>query len=164
MIRTALTVLFRIVALLAVLAFSAAGLVTVADIVGRRIGEGIPGVVDIVQLFTLGGAWMAIAYAFWTKAHVRVDLVILSVPERIARGFRLLAFLLSFGLMAIMLPPAIGAFENQLAYGDRSQQLGLPIAWYWLPVLVGLALSITAIALRSLARKDPPRSGDGSHV
>ena len=69
MIRKALTVLFRIVALLAVLAFSAAGLVTVADIVGRRIGEGIPGVVDIVQLFTLGGAWMAIAYAFWTKAH-----------------------------------------------------------------------------------------------
>ncbi len=164
MFRTLLHGLFRIVAILAFLAFSTAGLITVADVVGRRVHGGIAGVVDLVQLFTLAGAWMAIAYAFWVRAHVRVDLVILSVPNRIARGFRALAALLSFTLMAVMLPPAITAFENQLAYGDRSQQLGLPIAWYWVPVLVGLALSIGAIALRGLLSRALSDKGDDAHV
>ena len=130
-----------------VLAYAAAALLTVADIVGRQMGAPIPGVVDLVQLCVLGGAWLVIPYAFLTGAHVGVDLLVESFPGAIERPLRALASLAAVGLLALMLLHCYDAFQQQRLYGDRSQQLGIPIIWYWVPLLFGLVLSIVAAAL-----------------
>ncbi|MCC2652368.1 MAG: transporter small permease subunit [Microvirga sp.] len=130
-----------------VLAYAAAAVVTVADIVGRQVGAPIPGVVDLVQLFVVGGAWLVIPYAFLTRAHVGVDLLVESFPKAAEQTLRIVASVTAMVLVALMLFYCYEAFQQQLMFGDRSQQLGIPIIWYWVPLLVGMALSMIATLL-----------------
>ena len=135
-------------------AFAAAALLTVADVVGRRLGMPIVGIVDLVQLFVLSGAWLVIPYAFVKGAHVGVDLLVEAFPKALNRVLRAVSSLVAVALLGLMLNACIDAYSQQLLFGDRSQQLGIPITWYWLPLLVGVALSIVA-ALLTLV--DPPQ-------
>lgn len=148
----ALRALITVAAAIGVAAYAAAALLTVGDVIGRQVGLPIPGMVDLVQLCVLGGAWLVIPYAFLTGAHVGVDLLVESFP-RAARGLlRVLATLAAMGLLALMLTYCYDTFQQQLMFGDRSQQLGIPIFYYWLPLLFGVALSIVAAALALLPR------------
>ncbi|HEV7371766.1 TRAP transporter small permease [Arenibaculum sp.] len=142
-------------AVVGVLAYAAAALLTVADIVGRQTGMPIPGVVDLVQLCVLGGAWLVIPHAFLAGAHVGVDLLVESFPRAVERPLRALASLAAVGLLGLMLVYCYEAFQQQLLYGDRSQQLGIPIVWYWVPLLFGLALSAVAAALTVFSTPHP---------
>lgn len=138
--------------------FAAAALLTIADVIGRRFGFPIVGVVDLVQLCVLGGAWLVIPYAFAKNAHVAVDLVVHFLPVRLERFFHVLAGLAAAGLMILIFRACFAAYSQQVLFGDRSQQLGIPIAWYWLPLLIGVALSIVAAPLSILNRQ--PKAGD----
>ncbi len=131
-------------AALGVLAFALGALITVADILGRPLGLAVIGVVDLVQLFVMMGAWFVIPYAFLTGAHVGVDLVVNALPQSLGRAARAFAALVSVALLALMLWYGYASFQTQLLFGDQSQQLGIPIMWYWLPLLAGLAVSILA--------------------
>ncbi|MFC3292738.1 TRAP transporter small permease, partial [Modicisalibacter luteus] len=130
-----------------VAAYAAAALLTVADVIGRQLGLPIPGMVDLVQLFVLGGAWLVIPYAFMTGAHVGVDLLVDSFPKRLAVVMRGVAAMAALGLMALMLYFCYATFQQQVMFGDRSQQLGIPIFYFWLPLLFGVGLSMVAIVL-----------------
>lgn len=139
-----------------VLAYAAAALLTVVDVVGRRAGFPLLGVIDLVQLFVLGGAWLVIPYAFLVGAHVGVDLLVDALPGRLTRVVRAVGSLAAAGLLVLILRACLGAFEQQLLFGDRSQQLGIPIVWYWVPLLTGVALSVVAALLTVV---DPPATG-----
>lgn len=134
-------------AVLGVLAYGAAALVTVADVLGRRVGLPIEGVVDLVQLFVVTGAWLVMPYAFMAAAHVSVDFLLDSLPRALTVPLRLLASGAALGLLALMLWQGYLTFRNRTMFGDSSQQLGIPIAWYWYPLLVGLAVSLLAVVL-----------------
>lgn len=143
-------------ALLGVLAYAAAAILTVADIVGRRFGAPVDGVVDLVQLGVLSGAWLVIPYAFLVGAHVGVDLLVELFPRRLKRTLRIATALVAAGLLGLMLQACWDAFQQQVTFGDRSQQLGIPIFWYWVPLLVGVALSIVSALITIV---DPPAPG-----
>lgn len=138
---------------LGVLAYALAALVTVADILGRQIGMAVDGVVDLVQLFVMAGAWLVMPYAFMAGAHVGVDFLVKALPARPAEMLRLLAATLAFGLLALMLWQGVLTYETRTMFGDKSQQLGIPIAWYWWPLLAGLALSLLGVILAAV---EPP--------
>ena len=135
----------ELLAALGVLAYCAAALVSVADVIGRRIGTPVPGVVDLVQLFILAGAWLSIPWGFAVGAHVGVDFLVEKLPHGWQRGLRIAAALTSGGLMALILWKCLGAYQMQAMLGDKSQQLGIPISLYWLPLLIGVAASILAV-------------------
>ena len=135
-------------------AYVAAALLTVGDILGRRFGAPVPGVVDLVQLCVVAGAWLVIPFAFLTGAHVGVDLLVDAMPKPLRRLFRLIASLAAILLLGLILTNCYATFQQQLMFGDRSQQLGIPIVWYWVPLLVGVALSIIAAFLTIF---DPPQ-------
>lgn len=141
-------------AVLGCLSYAAAAVVTIADIVGRRVGTPIDGVVDLVQLFVIAGAWMAIPYAFARGAHVGVDFVVEALPSVLRRGLVLLAQLCALALLAAMLFYGFAHYNLQSSMGDRSQQLGIPIGVYWVPLLLGQAASLLAIlhVILTLAR------------
>jgi len=143
-------------AVVGVLAYAAAALLTVVDVIGRRAGFPILGVIDLVQLFVLGGAWLVIPYAFMAGAHVGVDLLVDALPARLNRLVRVLGGVAAAALLGLVLQACVGAYEQQLLFGDRSQQLGIPITWYWVPLLAGVALSIVAALLTVV---DPPQTG-----
>ncbi|MEC9482557.1 MAG: TRAP transporter small permease, partial [Halomonas sp.] len=130
-----------------VAAYAAAALLTVADVIGRQVGLPIPGMVDLVQLCVLGGAWLVIPYAFMTGAHVGVDLLVESFPPRLTALLRGVAGIAAIGLLGLMLHFCYATFQQQVMFGDRSQQLGIPIFYFWLPLLFGVGLSIVGVAL-----------------
>ncbi len=132
-------------AVIGVLAYAAAALVSVADVVGRRMGTPVPGVVDLVQMFILAGAWLSIPWGFAAGAHVGVDFLVEKMPRGAERLCRVLAGIAAATLMALILWKCIGTFKMQALMGDRSQQLGIPISLYWLPLLLGVAASILAL-------------------
>jgi TRAP-type C4-dicarboxylate transport system permease small subunit len=137
-------------AILGVAAFGAAALVTVVDILGRRIGYPIEGVVDLVQLSVVTGAWLTMPFAFYTATHVTVDFLLAALPASLVIPLKVLGALASFVLVGLMLWRGYLTFETRTMFGDKSQQLGIPIAWYWYPLLVGLAVSLPAILLESV--------------
>ena len=130
-----------------VAAYAAAALFTVGDVVGRQIGMPISGVVDLVQLCVVGGAWLVIPYAFLTGAHVGVDLLVESFPRALETLLRTIAGLAAMALLTLMFNYCYETFQQKLMFGDRSQQLGIPIFYFWIPLLYGVALSIVAAAL-----------------
>jgi TRAP-type C4-dicarboxylate transport system permease small subunit len=130
-----------------VAAYAAAALFTVGDVIGRQIGMPIPGVIDLVQLCVLGGAWLVIPYAFLTGAHVGVDLLVESFPRALETLLRTMAGLVAIALLTLMFNYCYETFQQKLMFGDRSQQLGIPIFYFWIPLLYGVALSIVAAAL-----------------
>lgn len=147
-------------AILGVAAYAAAALVTVADIVGRRFGMPIDGVVDIVQLCVMTGAWFVIPWAFVAGAHVSVDFLQARLPALAGRAVEVLAAILAGGLLLLMLRYGYQAASVQRMLGDRSQQLGIPIVWYWAPQLLGQAAAVVALVsvLWRLIRPGPRRA------
>lgn len=134
-------------ALAGVAAYGAATLVTVADILARQWGHAVPGVVDVVQLFVLAGAYLVIPYAFLSDAHVAVELLTDRLRPTVRVLLKALAAVLALALLIPMLVKTYGSAMSQLALGDRSQTLGIPMILYWAPVVVGLGLSLVALAL-----------------
>src|SRR5699024_242528 len=132
-------------AALGVLSYGAAALVPVADILGRTVGLPIVGGVDPAQRFVMAGAWLARPSAFMVGAHVGVDFVLAALPRAPALLFHGLAALVAFGLVALMLWQGFETFQVRTMFGDKSQQLGIPIAWYWYPLLAGLAASLVGV-------------------
>lgn len=156
----ALRTLIAAAGICGVLAYAAAAGLTVADIVGRQANLPIPGVVDLVQLFVLAGAWLAIPYAFLTGAHVGVDLLVDTFPARLRAPLQVLARLAAIALLALMLRECHATLQQKMMFGDRSQQLGIPIVYYWVPLLVGVALSIMAAALTLLPARSAVAAGE----
>ncbi|MFD1795216.1 TRAP transporter small permease subunit [Paracoccus aurantiacus] len=137
--------LIEFLAAIGVLAYCAAALVSVADVIGRRIGTPVPGVVDLVQLFIMAGAWLSIPWGFSVAAHVGVDFLLERIPEGLARLLRIIAAIAAIVLMVLIFVECIPTYRMQVMLGDKSQQLGIPIAFYWLPLLLGVAASVLAL-------------------
>lgn len=145
---------YRVVALAGFACLAGAALVTCADILLRQAGGAVVGVVDLVQLLVMAGAYLAIPYAFLQDGHVAVDLVTARLPTRAAALCRALGALLGLALMLAIARYGLDAALQQHAYGDRSHTMGIPILWYWTPLLIGAALSVLAtgrIVVRELA-------------
>lgn len=138
-------------AALGVAAYGAAALVTVADVVGRTVDLPVQGGVDLVQLFVVAGAWLVMPYAFMSGAHVGVDFVIKSLPRAAKIPLQVFAALVALVLVGLMLWYGFETFKVRTLFGDRSQQLGIPVEWYWYPLLVGLAASMVGVVLETVA-------------
>ena len=157
-------------AVIGIAALFGAMAVTIADIVLRPMGHAVAGVVDLVQLMIMTAAFLTIPYTFVSDGHVSVDLLAQNLPPRVAAMLRVLAALLGTALLSLLLCYGWDSAMQQLAFGDRSHTIGIPLAWYWAPLLVGLGLSVIATLLmagrelaRAVARSDVVPPGDERH-
>lgn len=154
---------FKATGLFGMAALLAAGLVTVADIALRFFGGAVPGVVDLVQLFMMAAVFAAIPFAFFRDGHVSVDLLTQAFPPRAQAFLSLATALLALGLMGLILFYGWKSAQMQIMFGDVSQNIRVPMIWYWAPLLAGSALSILACliaagaAVRALLVAGPGR-------
>lgn len=129
-----------------------AGLFTCLDIAIRNFGgQGILGTVDITQLMIVACAFLTIPYGFMTDSHVAVDIVTARLSLRVRALCRAFSAFLAGALMFAIGWFGIGQAQTVAMMGDKSQTIGLPMIWFWYPLLGG-AFFTTALVLLIVLR------------
>jgi TRAP-type C4-dicarboxylate transport system permease small subunit len=164
-----MTRLSRAVAAIAFIALIGMILVTLGDIglrlisrlpgnVGRWFPAAVPGVVDLVELSLVTAAHLSIAVTFLAGSHVVVDIVANLLPTNLRSLSRRIGWMLCVLFMATCFVQALRQGRMQFGAGIVSATISLPVWWYWVPVVVGTALSTVACALHLFGYK-PADSG-----
>jgi TRAP-type C4-dicarboxylate transport system permease small subunit len=153
----------KLLSLAGTAAIALGALLTMADIGLRSVSTlTVKGIVDIMQLCVLAGAMLAIPHGFITDQHVAIDLFVERLPARVQVALRVFAALLGIAFLAAVF--WFGLQQAMTEYGDRSQTIGIPMIWYWVPFLAGMGLSVLAslvVAMRLLRDGLPPRRHEG---
>ena len=122
------------------------------DIAARKtVGFSILGMIDLTQLAQMACVFLVLPLAFLKESHVSVDFITERFPPRARAAIECFSALLAVALLAAILWYSWGQARIQVSQGDRSVTLGIPMAAYWAPLILGLALSIVA-SLLVLAR------------
>jgi len=141
----------RLLALAGTLAFLAAVALTVVDIGLRSFSTGtVKGAVDLGQLCVMFGAMLAIPYGFMTDQHVAIDLFTDRLPVKLQVALRVFAAILGAAFLAGVFWFSLQQALIEIAGGDRSQTIGIPMSWYWAPFLVGIGLSVVSLVVVAL--------------
>lgn len=120
--------------------------VTVVDIVLRNFfASGVPGIVDLTQLAVIWGAFLTIPMGFAQGSHISVDLLTASFGPLSQRVVTASGLILGAIVMAGCAWWGWQQTAQQVGYGDRSMTIGIPILWFWLPLLFGCTLSILCV-------------------
>ncbi len=131
-----------LLALAGTLGFLVAVALTVTDIVLRSISTlTVHGLTDIVTLCSMIGAMLAIPYGFAADQQVSIDVFTSRMPPGAQKALRLLAAVLSFTFLAGATWFGVQQMLSAYGYGDRSQSIGIPMIWYWIPLLIGIGLA-----------------------
>ena len=145
--------LVRLTAALAILGMCAlivAIAVVVGDILWRRVGGGsFIGSVDLTQFSVMIAVSLAIPYAFATGGHVSVDLLTRSLSTRANHILEICANLAGLAITAFLCWLSAGRAREIWSYGDVSQDLALPMIWFWNALVVGLGLSAFVCAIHA---------------
>ena len=124
----------------------------VGDIATRRLTTwNLTGIVDITQLMVMACAFMCIPYTFMREAHIDVDFITTHLPPRINSALMGLWSLAGALFMAAVTWYAGVAALQAYVNNDQSTTIGIPIVWYWVPLLFGCVLSVLACASLVLA-------------
>lgn len=137
-------------AMLGVLALIMAIAVVIGDIVWRRLGGGsFIGSVDVTQLSVMIAVSWSIPYAFATDAHVTVDLLSQSFSPTANRILEAGASLAAAAVVGLLCWLSLGRAREIAVYGDVSQDLAIPMVWFWSSLVAGLALSVVVCLVRA---------------
>lgn len=148
---------------IAVAILIAAAVLTAIDVSTRRsLGSGIPGMVDITQMLIMACVFLAMPYTFFVEGHVGVETFTDWLPPRALSSLKAILAMAKLGFVAALAWYSGVQALLQIDNGDKSQTIGIPILLFWLPLLVGLALSAGVCALLILrhghdaVRSTPP--------
>jgi len=126
-------------------------LVVVVDIIWRRVGgRSFIGAVDLTQFSVMAAASWSIPYAFSRGSHVTVDLVNAWLGGRATRLLDVIALLIGAALSAFLCWLSTKRALEVWGYGDVSQDLALPMIWFWAFLISGLAMSCIVCCVRAL--------------
>lgn len=115
---------------------------TVLDILLRSVSSmTVHGLTDIVTLCTMIGAIFAIPYGFAMDQHVVIDVFTSRLPKWVEKSLMMLAALLSLLFLVGVFWFSSQQMMTEYGYGDRSQSIGIPMIWYWLPLVAGIGIS-----------------------
>lgn len=125
--------------------------VVMADIVARKLaGFSIKGTLDLQQLAQVACVFAVLPIAFLRDAHISVDFATDRLPPRALALLRCVVQLACAALLGAIAWHSADQALIQAKNGDRSQTLGIPMAWYWAPMLVGTLASVAATLLLAL--------------
>lgn len=127
----------------------------------RNLTDGsLYGILDLVEYGLLAATFLGAPWVLARNAHVTVDLVTASLPERIARPLARVVAALGLTVSAVFLYYAVEAAAISAGRGSMIRQaFTLPEWWTLAAAPVGFAL-ICAVFLRQLFT--PPETGRGT--
>ncbi len=116
-------------------------LVTVVDVALRPFGMAVPGAYEIVTLAMRIFVPLVLPYVFWTSSHLTIDLFFdkapISTQKVLARAADALGAVVMTYLTVAVSRRALTVWRG----GELSTDLAVPVFWYWLPLVLGCALS-----------------------
>jgi len=126
--------------------------VSMVDIVGRKtIGFSVLGIEDIVSLTVMACVSLAMPLTYLREGHVAVEFVTDGLRPRLLAALKALTALATTAFVACLAWYAFKQAQLQVGQGDQSNTLAIPIVYFWIPLLIGLAAS-TLCALLLVAR------------
>lgn len=124
-------------------------LMTVADVFARKFfNTGYFGLVDVTQLAVMGFAYLAMPRAFLVGSHVAVELSDHKLSEGADLALKSFALILSLGVLSVLLWYGWTQASRTLRYGDLSQNVAIPMIWYWGLLLGGVVFSWAVCAVQ----------------
>ncbi|MEH6823051.1 MAG: TRAP transporter small permease [Motiliproteus sp.] len=137
--------------------------ITTVDVLMRKLGAGgIFGAIDLIQLMVMAAAYLSIPFAFMSRSHVAVSILADMASRRVAALMQFLGAALGVCFMSAIAWFGYDQAAQQAEYGDVSMTFGLPMLYYWVPLLTGAALSAVVtvhIAVEALYTAVTGRSG-----
>ncbi|MGD9115669.1 MAG: TRAP transporter small permease [Dehalococcoidia bacterium] len=129
---------------------------TIADIFGIKLAQAgvpffrpIPGGIEVVAFLGVVVTAFAIAYTQRLRGHIRVEFVVMRLPERVQAGIAAFIWLLSFILFALLAWQSVEYGLSLQAKGTVSMTQRIPfypfvhaIAFCCIPVCMALALEV----------------------
>ncbi|MGA8050885.1 MAG: TRAP transporter small permease subunit [Burkholderiales bacterium] len=130
----------------------AAMLVLIVDIATRRtLGFSILGTIDLTQLGVMGCVFLAMPLAFLRGTHVGVEFLTDRLPPPLLRTLKFACGIVGALFMLALAWYGLAQARIQLAQGDQSVTLGIPMILYWAPLLVGSFASAATAAIAAVA-------------
>jgi len=124
-------------------------LVTVSDVIARALFKtGYIGIVDVTQFAVIGFAYLAMPLAFFKNEHVAIGLYDHRLGKKADHILRLFALLLAMGVLFIIVYYGWTQANRTVRYGDVSQNVEIPMIYFWTMVLGGSAISILVCVLQ----------------
>lgn len=116
---------------------------TVADIVMRNfLSSSILGVVELTQLMLVWAAFMTIPLSFAYATHIAVDFLAMTLSERARSVLDGIGTLLAAFVMAAYAWWGGEQALHQMGVGEKTLTVGIPMIWYWVPIIFGTTLSM----------------------
>jgi TRAP-type C4-dicarboxylate transport system permease small subunit len=146
--------LVRVLRIAAVAALAAMVAITIVDVTMRNtINELVLGGVELVQLTLVLTVFLALPDTYLRNEHITIDLVDHFARPQTVVWLKRAAALLTLVFLAVLAWRMTVAAWDTLALGDRTSDLQIRLIWYWLPLLIGTAVSVLVsvfVAARSL--------------
>jgi TRAP-type C4-dicarboxylate transport system permease small subunit len=121
-------------------------LTTVADVAMANVFKRpIIGAYDMVEVTLVFAIFLGIPATFLRGGNIVVDVVDFFVSKATVRRLKRLAQFLTLVFLVLllwnMITPALDAYR----FGEKKQELGLPLWALWLPILLGVLMSVLAV-------------------
>ena len=145
------------VAMLAVLGII---LVTLADVLMENLfHRPVKGAFELVELLLGFVVFFGIADVFRSEANICVDVIDHAVGSRGRSVLQAFGAFSSFTFLLILGWAMIGPAWDTVTYPQWTQEIGIPLYAFWVPILIGTALAIIAAVTVCWRRFWLPSSG-----
>jgi TRAP-type C4-dicarboxylate transport system permease small subunit len=135
----------------------------IVEIVGRKaFGSSILGLSEIGQLFVMSCICLAWPLVFCRDGHIAVEFVTDRLPPRALSALKAALGLLGAAFVGTLTYYGIVQARLQIAKGDFSATLHIPIFWYWMPLLLAMAVSGVACVVQTIRHAAAAVSGRGA--
>ena len=141
---------------IAALAIAGMIFLTIADVLMKNVfHRPIAGVFEIVELLLVVAVFFGLPEVFRTGANICVDVVDHMVGPAARHILHLIGAGVSLGFLLLLGWAMIAPAWDTVAYPQNTQEAGIPVFAYWIPILTGTALTIiaTAVVCWSLLRR-----------
>lgn len=116
---------------------------TVVDVTMRNFfSSAILGSVELTQLLVMWSAFLTIPLCFAYANHISVDFFVMGLGEKAQSVLQAVGTVLAALVMAGYAWWAGEQAMLQITAGEKTLTLGIPIGWFWLPLIFGTVLSL----------------------
>jgi TRAP-type C4-dicarboxylate transport system permease small subunit len=122
-----------------------------AEIGGREVGGfSILGLSEIGQVLVMGCICLTLPLVFVRDGHIAVEFLTDRLPAKALDALKSIIGLLAAVFVGALTYYAYGQAQLQIAKGDFSPTLHIPIIWYWTPLLLGIVCSGAASLVQAI--------------
>lgn len=132
----------------AALAIFAMILLTIADVLMKNLfNRPVTGVFELVEFLMVIAVFFGMPEVFRSHSNICVDVVDHLVKDRGRTVIRTFGALASLFFLLILGWAMLGPAWDTVVYPQSTQEVGIPMFAYWLPILAGTALTIIATVM-----------------